>query len=176
MRSRFHRIPLRSLAAAAITLAAVAFACGREESKPTAAPTPEPEAAQPAAPVPAPAAPTPAAEIPAPATPAPQGEAVATDGVIPEGYPSDIPVYPGAEPGPAMSTPGLGVFATFESDDTVEAILAHYRTELANSGWAVQDTPDGGGIDGTKQGRSVQVRARTAENGRSEIAVSAGES
>jgi hypothetical protein len=105
----------------------------------------------------------------------PDAGGTVTEGVIPEGYPSDLPVYPGADPGPAMTMPGHGLFATFETDDTVEAILTHFRAELASNGWSVQDTPDGTGLDGTKEGRSVQVRARTAESGRSEIAVSVGE-
>jgi hypothetical protein len=185
MRCHFARRRIGSLAracsrgGAVIALGAVALACGKQESPPSAAaPAPQPGIAQPAAP--APAAPT------APATPPAEGDAAApsaddlggtaTEGVIPEGYPSDVPVYPGADPGPAMSMPGLGVFVTFESDDKVEAILTHYRSELANNGWAVQDSPDGNGVDGTKEGRSVQVRARQDENGRSEIAVSVNQS
>jgi hypothetical protein len=102
-------------------------------------------------------------------------DATATEGVIPEGYPSDVPVYPGSAPGPAMAMPGLGVFATFESDDSVEAILTHFRGELTKSGWTVEDAPGGGGLDAAKEGRSVQVRARANEAGRSEIAVNVSE-
>ena len=169
MRSVVYRGPIRSVArvGAAIASLSLVLACGGEES-PAPAPAPEPTAADPAVPS-TPAPPTPSAEAPAPGP----DTGVVTEGVIPEGYPSDIPVYPGADPGPAMAMPG-GVFVTFESDDTVEAILAHYRAELANNGWTVQDSPDGTGVDGTKDGRSVQVRARTAESGRSEIAVSVG--
>ena len=29
-----------------------------------------------------------------------------------------------------MVMPGLGVFATFESNDAVDAVLAHFRDEL----------------------------------------------
>jgi hypothetical protein len=177
MRSQFPRGPIRSLSrvwarrVAVIALGPLAFACGGEESAPpAAAPSPEAAIEQPATPAPEPGAPPATAT-----TPAPDPGGIATDGVIPEGYPSDIPVYPGADPGPAMTMPGLGLFVTFESDDTPEAILTHFRTELANNGWAVQDSADGDGVDGTKEGRSVQVRARTAESGRSEIAVSVDE-
>jgi hypothetical protein len=153
------------LLACGITLASIGWACGGEES-PTPAATPgEPAQAQPS-------------EAAAPPAAAPAGEepeAISTDGVIPEGYPSDVPVYPGATPGSAMSMPGLGVFATFTSDDTVEKILEHYRTELSKGGWSVTDAPDGGGVDGTKGIRSVQVRAREDEQGRSEIAVNTSE-
>ncbi len=185
MRCHFARRRIGSLAractrsGAVIALVVVALACGKKEetAPPAAAPAAQPGIEQHAAP--APGAPT------APATPPAEGDAApspddlggtATEGVIPEGYPSDVPVYPGADPGPAMSMPGLGVFVTFESDDAVDAILTHYRSELANNGWSVQDSADGNGVDGTKDGRSVQVRARQDENGRSEIAVSVNQS
>ncbi len=151
----------------AIALASIALACGSGESpSPDSAATPgDPTAAPATDPGAAPAAPTPGEAA---------GEAIANDGVIPEGYPSDVPVYPGAAPGPSMTMAGLGVFATFESDDSVEQILEHYRGELSKGGWSVADAPDGG-LDGTKGTRSVQVRARENENGRSEIAVNVSE-
>ena len=45
-------------------------------------------------------------------------------------------------------------------DDAIDTILAHYRGELAKNGWSVTDSADGDGVDGTKDNRSVQVRAR----------------
>jgi len=160
------------LLACGIALASIGWACGGgESSKPESAATPaEPAQTQPA---PGEAAP-PAGAMPAPGQAAP-GEAVAAEGVVPEGYPSDVPLYPGATPGSSMSMPGLGVFATFSSDDTVDKILAHYRGELAKGGWSVSDSADGGGVDGTKGKRSVQVRARKNETGQSEIAINVSE-
>jgi hypothetical protein len=154
------------LLACGIALASIGWACGGDEaSSPEPAASPgEPAQAQPGEAAPPAAAPSDLAP-----------EATATDGVIPEGYPSDVPVYPGAKPGSAMSMPGLGVFATFASDDAVEKILEHYRSELSKGGWSVTDSPDGGGVDATKGKRSVQVRARQDEQGRSEIAVNASE-
>ena len=156
------------LLACGIALATIGWACGGEESS---APEPavRPTEAAPGQPAPGEAA-RPAA---APSDQAP--EATATDGVIPEGYPSDVPVYPGSTPGSAMSMPGLGVFATFVTDDAVEKILEHYRSELSKGGWSVTDAPDGGGVDATKGKRSVQVRARQNDQGRSEIAVNTSE-
>jgi hypothetical protein len=146
-----------------MALASIGWACGggEESSSPAPAATPaEPgEAAPPAAAMPA-----------APGEAAP-GEAIAEDGVIPEGFPSDVPVYPGAKPGSSMTMPGLGVFATFESSDAVAKIVEHYRSELTKAGWSVTDSADGGGIDATKSDRSVQMRARQSEQGGTEIAV-----
>lgn len=152
------------VAVAALWVGGFALACGPDE-----APEPAPEPVEePAVAPPAPEGEAPPAPGAADAEVAP--EAFASEGVIPEGYPSDVPLYPGADPGPAMTMPGLGVFATFESDDPVDAILAHFRGELTKGGWAVQDSSEGG-VDATKEGREVQVRARPNDSGRSEIAV-----
>src|SRR6187455_1711807 len=125
--------------ACAIALGSLAIACGSDEPAPTepAAPA-ETTPAAPAAPV-EPAAPAPTADAGDPG-------GTVTDGVLPEGFPSDVPVYPGATPGASMTMPGLGVFATFQTDAAVDAILTHYRGELAKSGWSVSDTPDGDGV------------------------------
>jgi hypothetical protein len=159
------------LLACAIALASIGWACGGEEASPPPAAAPaEPGQAAPGEPA------LPAAAIPAAPGAAEPGNAIAAEGVIPEGFPSDVPVYPGAKPGSSMTMPGLGVFATFESSDAVPKIVEHYRGELSKSGWSVTDSPDGGGVDAAKGNRSVQVRARQNEQGGTEIAVNVSES
>ncbi|HKA16002.1 MAG TPA: hypothetical protein VKH41_13355 [Myxococcota bacterium] len=101
---------------------------------------------------------------------------IASDGVIPEGYPSDVPVYPGATPGASMAMPGLGVFATFVSSDAIDQVQTYYRGELGKNGWSVTNSPDGSGLDASKGNRSVQVRLRKNDEGRSEIAINVSES
>ena len=164
-RSTRSRLARAGLLVCAIALGSIAVACGNNE----------PETPAPAATPAEPAAPAPEAAPPAAAIPEPDDEAfpdvVVTEGAIPEGFPSDVPIYPGASAGSSITTPGLGVFATFESDDAVEAILAHYRSELAKNGWSVTDTAQGDGVDGTKGNRSLKLRARRNEENRSEIAV-----
>jgi hypothetical protein len=156
--------------ACAIALASIGTACGSDEPSATPAPT-----AAPTAPAPGEAVPG-AAGIPAPPpADATAGETIAAEGVIPEGFPSDVPVYPGAVPGSSMSMPGLGVFATFESNDAAAQIVEHYRGELSKGGWSVTDSADGGGVDATKDKRSVQVRARQTEQGNAEIAINVSE-
>jgi hypothetical protein len=164
--SRFVRIS-RCLAGA-VALASLALACG-DESKPTE-PAAAPTDAEQAASAPGEAA-APAAAVPG----APEGDAVAQEGVLPEGYPSDVPVYPGATPGSSMAMPGLGVFATFQSSDGIEQILGFYRDGMTKGGWSVQDTADKMGLDATKESRSVQVRVRPGDSGRTEIAVNTSE-
>jgi hypothetical protein len=151
----------------ALFLVSIASSCGKDESAnpaPAATPAETPQAA-PATPVP------PAAG--APTQPSDEGDtpAVVTEGAIPEGFPNDIPVYPGATIGSSMTTPGLGVFATFETDDPVETILTHYRGELAKSGWSLTDSAQGDGLDGTKDNRMLMLRARKGDDNRTEIAI-----
>jgi len=168
-RSRLARAAC--LLACGIALASIGWACGGDESSSPAPASPSEPA--PAEPAPGEAAPPSAAQ---PAAPGDRAiDATATEGVVPEGYPSDVPVYPGATAGSAMSMPGLGVFATFESDDAVDKVVDHYRGELGKNGWSVTDAAAGGGVDATKGERSVQVRARHDEKGRTEIAVNVSE-
>jgi hypothetical protein len=166
IRSRFART---GLLVCAVALGALALACGKDESA-----TPEPAAAPAETPQTAPA---PGAVPPAAGAPEQSGEeggdATVAEGVIPDSFPSDVPLYPGATVGASMTTPGLGVFATFETDDPVDAILAHYRGELAKGGWSVTDTAEGDGVDGSKGNRSVQVRARKGDDNRTEIVINA---
>ena len=163
VRSRLARAAY--LLAWALALASIGSACGSQEGAST-----EPAASPGAAPGDA-APPAPGAA----ATEEPAGEAIATVDEVPAAYPSDLPVYPGATPGSAMTMPGLGIFATFTTSDSIEKVLEHYRVELAKNGWSVSDSVGGAGVDGIKGNRSVQVRARE-EDGHSEIAVNLSES
>ncbi len=169
-RSIRSRLARAGLLVCAIALGSIAVACGNEE----------PGAPEPAASPAEPTQPAPESAPSAAATPGPAEEGgpdpTLTEGAIPEDFPSDVPIYPGAKIGPSISMPGEGLFATFETGDAVDAILTHYRSELAKNGWSVVDNADGDGIDGTKGGRTVELRARPNEEKRTEIAISLPES
>ena len=162
-RSTRSRLARAGLLVCAIALGSIAVACGSDEP---GAPEPAATPAEPTQPVPEPAAP--AAVTPGTAD---EDDLIVTEGVIPEGFPSDVPLYPGATIGSSMTTPGLGVFSMFDTDDAVEPILTHYRSELAKNGWSVVDTAQGDGVDATKGNRSLQVRARRNEENRTDIAI-----
>jgi len=162
LRARAHSIrahSIASLAAVALLGAGLALACGREEPAATTSSSPSnAESAQPAA----------------PATTETQREDVQVfEGAVPDGYPSDVPIYPTSEPDGAMAIPGLGMFATFQSDDPVEKILEHFRSGFEENGWTVEASMDDG-VDVKKGDRTVEVRVRP-RNGRSEIAVNISE-
>ena len=173
MRKRATVRSVLHIAVCVLTLAWIA--CGSEESKPA----PKTSPADAGAATETEDAPTP----PMPDTPpAPDAEFLITDGVIPEGFPSDVSVYPRGMIGPAMAIPGAGFLIFVVSDDDPSAVLDHYRTSLADSGWSVSEVPDIGhdatkvGLDATKDSRSVQIRARENEAGKTEIAVNIDES
>ena len=164
-RSTRSRLARAALLVCAIALASIAVACGERRARDPGA-RGHPGRARPRrdrSPHP------PAAGDPRRSAPARRRSLtrpIVTEGVIPEGFPSDIPVYPGANLGSSMTRPGLGVFATFETDDAVEAILE--LTTAASSprtAGAWSDTAEGDGVDGTKEDRTVQVRARRNERG-----------
>jgi hypothetical protein len=149
-----HRVNARSIhrLSATAVLAFAWVACGSEESPPAA---PETSAVEPAAEMSA----EPAPEV-APPFPARQ---------IHEAYPNDVPIYPGAVPGPALSLPG-GLFATFQSEDEATDVIEHFRTALGDAGWTLDEESDRG-INFSKDGRSVRVRTRATDTGKTEIAV-----
>jgi len=163
-----HRPTLR-LAALLIAIAGATFACGdRDSAAPAPAPAPEateaaPEAAEP-----------PAAERPADGRPLSADDLIITEEVVPETFPSDVPIYPNAKPGSAMEVPGLGMFITFVTDDEPDAVYEHFRSGLGENGWSVSEAADAG-VDGSKGERTIQVRARPNESGRTEIAINIDE-
>ncbi len=102
-------------------------------------------------------------------------ELIFSDDALPPGFPADVPTYPGAQNGPSFQSPGLGVFATFISDDEVADIVDHYRDQLAERGWSV-DVVYEYGVDASKNGRLSEIRAKAnEESGQTEIAISVEE-
>ena len=138
-------IPTRcSARLAGLTLsAALVFACGGEE------------------PAPAPPAPSKAPATTQPPKPKPQNRVeknmklqeesvrfesesgdvfeakIGGDVALPEGFPDDVPLYPGAKIIVALTVPGGGVMASFETADAPKKILDFYRRELPTKGWEV---------------------------------------
>jgi len=160
-RARFTRA---GVLVCAIALGSSSTACGGKEHSTS---EPSPKSAEPSAG--ALGAAPPAAAVPGGSAAAP--DAIVKEGEVPADFPSDVPIYPGATIGSSLTTKGLGVFATFESNDSVEAVISHYRAELGKSGWRVDNAAEGGGLDGAKGDRSVQVRVRRNEANRTEIAI-----
>lgn len=64
-------------------------------------------------------------------------------GKLPEGFPTDFPVYPGARVVSSFTanTEGKdGMSVVWDTNDSVEAVSAFYKTNLVSNGWKVTAT------------------------------------
>lgn len=123
IRNQLLRFPLRIITLAGLTAGlSVVVACGGEESTPA----PAAEGGD-------------AAKIEIP-----EGEAVPDapvqieTGQMPEGYPADLPTYPGAEPTSSMLAGGTGLLV-LSSKEPADAVFAFYEKELPAQGWSVDE-------------------------------------
>jgi hypothetical protein len=167
MRSRVPVRPTRRLTALLFALIGLALACGSQD-----APAPATDEAMPADTADVAETTEPADPLERPIDP---DQIAVTEDIVPETYPSDVPIYPDATPGSAMVVPGLGMFITFITEDDPATVYEHYRAGLGEAGWSLSDAPESG-IDAAKEGRTVQVRARPDDSGKTEIAINIDES
>jgi hypothetical protein len=61
---------------------------------------------------------------------------------IPDNFPKDFPIYPGAKPAGTMSggntqKDSIGFWVIFSSGDSVDKVKAYYDTELKAKGWTI---------------------------------------
>jgi len=93
------------------------------------------------------------------------GTMVAGDAAkLPESFPKDVPVYPGAKPTLVSTMAGNETFtANFDIADTLENVSAYYKKELAANGWKEQQVISQAGdqpmqmLNYTKEERMVMV-------------------
>ena len=148
--------PRRKLVGPLAAALFAAFACGSEDSSPTAPSVPE-------------AKPTPSASTPK--SPGASAEAALVEGEVPSGYPSDLPVYPGSMAGSSLSIPGDTMLATFKTDDAKDVVSEYLQKELSGSGWNVSKQGEAT-IEATKEGRMATFVIGSIEGGGTSIAVS----
>ena len=95
-----------------------------------------------------------------------------TDSGVPGDFPSDVPIYPGAEPQRSLGIPGGPMIAAFSSDDDAETILTYYVNELPGAGWTVTEEGKGpGALRASKANRSLNIRADGKPSGATTIAI-----
>jgi hypothetical protein len=160
-------------------LASLSSACGGCEETKTAANKPV-TPASPTAAAPAPTAPgEPAA--PSPDKPkwhpkseevyeqrkAAQPNAQITQGSLPAGFPTDMPMYPDAKPKTSMMVSGEGLVVLASPAQTAD-VLAHYREQLPAQGWTVDSVKEVAG--GSKATLKAHKDMRSAT-----ISISAGQ-
>ena len=93
------------------------------------------------------------------------GTMVAGDAAkLPESFPKDVPVYPGAKPTLVSTMAGNETFnVNFDTADTIDKVGAYYKKELTANGWQEQQTMNQAGdrpmqmLNYTKGERMVMV-------------------
>ena len=63
---------------------------------------------------------------------------------IPDGFPEDVPIYPGSDVIGGMVA-GAGGMVTLQTGDDAEKVAAFYREKLVNEGWSLAPEMDLGG-------------------------------
>ncbi len=58
---------------------------------------------------------------------------------LPDNFPKDVPVYPKAKVTVALTAPGGGVMASFESSDDAQAVIDFYKEQLVAKGWTLDN-------------------------------------
>lgn len=63
---------------------------------------------------------------------------------VPDTFPKDFPIYPGAKVTSSLSGAEAGksngFWLTMSTTDSVDTVTAFYKTQLANSGWTIEST------------------------------------
>jgi len=91
---------------------------------------------------------------------------------LPEGFPSDVPIYPGATVLVSRRT-AAQLAVTFTTSDGLSLVLAFYRERLPREGWDVREREPSEGtlaLDGRKGLRTCRVEL-TEDHARTYIAL-----
>ena len=86
---------------------------------------------------------------------------------LPEGFPSDVPVYPGSTVTMSMAAKD-GMHVALKSADAPSKVAKFYTEKLKTSGWEIEttmNTEDGSMISGKKGKRSVMAAANKDSGG-----------
>jgi hypothetical protein len=92
---------------------------------------------------------------------------VGEDGKLPEGFPTDVPVYEGAVKAAIAtdSDKGKGFMVNIETPDAPADVFKWYEDEMASGGWTVKSTMktgDGGLLSGEKDALGLTVTVTPA--------------
>ena len=85
---------------------------------------------------------------------------------IPDGFPEDIPIYPGSDVIGGMVA-GAGGMVTLQTGDDSEKVAAFYREKLVEEGWSLAPEMDLGGgqvLPIEKEGRNGAVQISREAN------------
>ncbi|MBN2218131.1 MAG: hypothetical protein JW719_12225 [Pirellulales bacterium] len=84
---------------------------------------------------------------------------------LPENFPLDVPIPPGAEPTANHKTDKLTT-VTLETTDSLVEVIAYYQSALKASGWTIEAstaTESGSVLGAVKQKRTLTIMAHRGE-------------
>jgi len=99
---------------------------------------------------------------------------------VPDGFPKDVPIYPGAEVVSATSMAQMGMASVqLSTGDGVAKVAAYYKRELAAKGWNEVTAMSQGGAQAMEmlscsKGETVATVMAVAEEGKTIISVTIG--
>ena len=102
-----------------------------------------------------------------------EGKITVEQNEIPKNFPSDVPVYSGAEV-ITSSESGDNFTLTLKTNDSVSKVSDFYKTDLADKGWILSNPIDLSGstaITATKDNRELNVIITPDTNGKTTIAI-----
>ena len=103
---------------------------------------------------------------------------VGTRAELPDDFPDDVPVHPGASVEASMSMPGEGQMITFATQSAPDAVYRFYKDGLAKQGWSIEAEMNLGGqrmLSGRKGDRVASVQLVEADEGGTRVVVTVGE-
>ena len=77
---------------------------------------------------------------------------------IPDGFPSEMPIYPGSNISTASKSNGTDFALASSTKDSFEKVVSYYKSELAAKGWTIDTSYDSSDADG----KSTVILASTA--------------
>ncbi|MEZ4416449.1 MAG: hypothetical protein R3E10_11950 [Gemmatimonadota bacterium] len=67
-------------------------------------------------------------------------------GSLPEGFPDDVPIPPGAQIAVSMMSQGEGASVTLTTDDSVRSVYDYYLEHLVDEGWEIDQKMEASGM------------------------------
>jgi hypothetical protein len=86
---------------------------------------------------------------------------------LPEGFPTDVPIYPGAKVATSVKT-GDAMHATLQTSDAADKVSAFYKEKMKANGWELKTTMDMGQgtmLVGLKAGQSLNAMIARGDKG-----------
>lgn len=88
------------------------------------------------------------------------------DANVPDGFPEDVPIYPGSTPTAVMTAGSEGMVVTLKSSDDQGTIFSFYESGLSEQGWSIDGKPSFGGqmgLEASKDSRKATLRISGTE-------------